>query len=75
MGMAGLKKIQKFPETRNYNVSTRVCNIKTCSDRTVVINDLILTKLCIVVGQAGLKMIKTSNYLHSKQKCYLAIKQ
>jgi len=44
------------------------------SDRTVIINDLILTKLCVVDGQAGLKIIKTSNYLHPKYKCYLTIK-
>jgi hypothetical protein len=52
-----------------------MCNIDTRSDRTVIINDLILTKLCVFDGQAGLKMAKTSNYLHPKQKCYLAIKQ
>jgi hypothetical protein len=68
--------IQKFPEKRNYNVSTRIYNIDTRSDRPVFINDLTLTKLSIVDGQAGFKMIKkTSNYLHPKQKYYLAIKQ
>jgi len=47
--------IQKFPEQRNYNVSTKIYNIYTRSDRTFIINDLILTKLCVVDGQAGLK--------------------
>jgi hypothetical protein len=66
---------QKFPEKQNYNVSMRIYNIDTRSDRPVFISDLTLTKLSIVDGQAGLKMIKTSIYLHPKQKCYLAIKQ
>ena len=50
--------IQKFPEKRNYNVRARICNIDTRSDRPDFINDLTLTKLSIVDGQAGLKMIK-----------------
>lgn len=66
---------QKFPEKRNYNISTRIYNIDTLSDRPVFINNLTLTQLSVVEGQAGLKMIKSSIYLHPNQKCYLAIKQ